>query len=83
MRVEPGQRWNFVHASGKRTEYVVVKPEEEMSEETRRQTWAKWEEYAPQHLVYLLNEKTGKYAMVTYDWLHRSLKSGVSGWEAA
>lgn len=70
--IEAGQRWTFVDSDGKRTEYVVVDPSdpEQMDEATTPRFGARWEEpFDPQHVVYLLNEKTGKYAMVTVYWL--------------
>lgn len=84
MSVEPGQRWTFVDSSGKCTEYVVGNPtdREFMPDEVRQNLWARWEpEGFPHSIVYLLNEQTGKYAMVTYFWL-RSLphSDGRSHW---
>ena len=73
MRIEPGQRWTFVDSSGERTEYVVGNPNDDafMDSTVRSQLWARWEpDDFPHNIVYLLNEKTGKYAMVTRCWLY-------------
>lgn len=81
--VEPGQRWTFEHSSGKRTEYVVVDPTdlEQMADQVRARLWARYEtEEHPHGIVYLLNEITGKYAMVTRFWLRRRLPEGQSRW---
>ena len=88
MRVEPGQRWTFVGSDGNRTEYVVVDPRDEtqMDDATRRHLapgmGAQWEDHSrPHSIVYLLNEKTGKYAMVTSFWLlGLSSADGRSHW---
>jgi hypothetical protein len=72
MNIEPGQRWTFVNANGERIEYVVVDPRDEnqMDPVVRRRLWANWEDMsAPASIVFLLNERTGKYAMVTTRWL--------------
>lgn len=81
--IEPGQRWTFVDNGGDRTEYVVVDPSdpEQMPDDVRRHTWARWEpEERAEGIVYLLNEKTGKFAMITRYWLRGARIAGQCYW---
>lgn len=82
VEVTSGQRWTFVHSTGKETEYVVVDPTdpEQMAEEDRKRLWANREGQEPHSIAYLKNEATGRFAMVTHCWLRRAPQGSRSHW---